>query len=568
MPPQFSHTPHRYFQRHPGSRIHPYATNQVRYAEYVPPYITMTGQRNVVANETGEGSSEGNGKSKGKKQWRKRNRQKKIDNHQQNLSNNNFGGHSQGEQSATQSGDVQAIQNAWEALQDSPSPMPSEHVGNPALEPQNLEGYLGQQGIYNNEATAYISSQSSLTPISGIQNPLFPGPSPVYQQWDYQSLMGFGYGLPSILPTLPYNNPLDQRRHFSKSSKPQQETATTSTDSQTQGGNNVELNTHPAPVSVDEEFSNLRISETSGSPGQPDNVRYADGSWYVKSKVRYPRPKQQKVQFKRRDSRPQQSPEAPETTRLLEDMGFIEAKDIQGIENGKIMLTPPEPSVKYLDIAGKETWLVPNPRERKLLVILDLNGTLLFRPIAYSGGKDNKNPIHRPQLREFLEYIFRQHHVVIFSSATRTSVATLLRNTIPRELRNQILRIFTREDIGIPRKYFFQKVSTFKRLTMVWKVLAKQNAAWRFSQVNTVLIDDSQEKAASEPFNHVTVPDFTEKMALRGDDAALVKVASYLEDVRAWANVSSFIRQHPFKVEDERKPPASWGVPLDSNTAL
>lgn len=232
----------------------------------------------------------------------------------------------------------------------------------------------------------------------------------------------------------------------------------------------------------------------------------------------------------------------------------------------QIVLPPPIPTEQYLLTARAPTKLVNNPTQRKLLVILDLNGTLLCRTRMLNGCRDKYNPWPRTNLPPFLDYLFREHHVVVYSSAMQGTILNLLKATMPREHRSKIMRVFTREDMDIPRKYFKLKVSTFKRLSMVWDVLAEQNNDWEFDQTNTVLMDDSSEKASSEPYNHLLVPEYTVDIHNAGGDEALGNIAGYLDEVRKWENVSSYIRENPFDKDRDYPKPEGWVPHMDIYT--
>ncbi|KAF3205274.1 hypothetical protein TWF106_001196 [Orbilia oligospora] len=232
----------------------------------------------------------------------------------------------------------------------------------------------------------------------------------------------------------------------------------------------------------------------------------------------------------------------------------------------QIVLPPPLPTEEYLLTARTPTKPVDNPTKRKLLVILDLNGTLLCRTRMLNGCRDKYNPWPRTNLPPFLDYLFREHHVVVFSSAMQGTILNLLKATMAREHRSKILRIFTREDMEIPHKYFKLKVSTFKRLSMVWDALADQNSNWQFDQTNTVLMDDSTEKASSEPHNHLLVPEYTVDIHNTGGDEVLGNIAGYLEEVRKWGNVSAYIRENPFDKDRDYPKPEGWVPHMDVYT--
>ena len=88
----------------------------------------------------------------------------------------------------------------------------------------------------------------------------------------------------------------------------------------------------------------------------------------------------------------------------------------------KVMLPAPQPSTEYLtQAAGQPTVVIPaSPK----LVILDLNGTLLYRP----NRKQPTKMIGRPFLAQFLEYLFSNFSVMVWSSARPQNVKVLVEN--------------------------------------------------------------------------------------------------------------------------------------------
>lgn len=69
-----------------------------------------------------------------------------------------------------------------------------------------------------------------------------------------------------------------------------------------------------------------------------------------------------------------------------------------------------------------------------------------------------------------------------------------------------------------------------------------------YSQSNTVLIDDSVEKAIAEPCNLLPVEEFVGQAESVEDDGkgVLMRVVDYLERLRLVSDVSAYIYEHPF----------------------
>ncbi|RMZ83758.1 hypothetical protein DV738_g1045, partial [Chaetothyriales sp. CBS 135597] len=175
----------------------------------------------------------------------------------------------------------------------------------------------------------------------------------------------------------------------------------------------------------------------------------------------------------------------------------------------------PNPSKAYIEHVRAPPTRLAQPR--KLLVLLDLNGTLLYRPRIGKTGRRGREHILRPGARELISYLFDNHAVMVFTSATRRNaeacVASLLQHLAPAQ-RSQLIGIQTREQLGLTPAQFNAKVQVYKPLEPVWRLKAVQASAKRhgvraWDVTNTVLLDDSAEKARANPHNLLQVPEFT-----------------------------------------------------------
>jgi len=213
--------------------------------------------------------------------------------------------------------------------------------------------------------------------------------------------------------------------------------------------------------------------------------------------------------------------------------------------DAKIMLPAPQPSDLYLDQASEEPNAIENTAH--VLVILDLNGTVLFRP-----NKNAQTMIARPYLRPFLQYLFQNFKVMVWSSAKPENVKALVDKALDKDLRSMLVGTWARDTFGLSAKYYGQNVQVYKNLRLVWSrdVIQQHHPEYatggRFGQHNTVLIDDSALKASAQPHNLLEIPEFAAtKEQLDGD--VLREVAGYLEIVRHQGDVSKFINKQPFK---------------------
>lgn len=214
----------------------------------------------------------------------------------------------------------------------------------------------------------------------------------------------------------------------------------------------------------------------------------------------------------------------------------------------------PQPSHTYIAASHGLTQRLYTPQ--KLLVVLDLNGTLLYRP-------SRKNPtkfVLRPDTKLFLQRCLDSYAVVIWSSARPENVLRMCQSLGAQDM-SRVIAIWGRDRFGLTLEDYNSRVQCYKRLTRLWEdpIVSQAHPEYhlgrRWDQTNTVLIDDSLEKARSEPNNLVEIPEFTGDLQEQGD--ILRNVDEYLQELSMTSNVSSFIRQHPFSL---RLPPPQDNV--------
>jgi len=211
-----------------------------------------------------------------------------------------------------------------------------------------------------------------------------------------------------------------------------------------------------------------------------------------------------------------------------------------------ISLPAPKPTRTYLIQSYRPPTLLPTPQP--LLLILDLNGTLLHRTTRTS-----YHP--RPHLHHFLTYAFTHHSLLIWSSAMPENVTGVCAHLFTPAQRAMLLGEWGRDTLGLTPKQYAQRVQVYKRLDRIWKEKSLQTShpgfkvGGRWGQHNTLLIDDSVKKASAQPFNHVEVPEFVRGAAGEdGRSSVLAQVVGYLEEARRWGDVSGFVRGKRFEV--------------------
>lgn len=211
---------------------------------------------------------------------------------------------------------------------------------------------------------------------------------------------------------------------------------------------------------------------------------------------------------------------------------------------------PPVASDQYKRNAGLPPALRPNPQ--KLLVVLDLNGTLLVRP----NRKAPKKFILRPGVTELLDYLFENHVIMVYSSAMPENTVAMVDSLIPPVRRKMMAGVWGRDKLDLTKAQYTNKVQVYKKLQKIWNdktIQKKADPAQKWDQSNTVLVDDSQLKALSQPHNLLQVPEFENNAPKKGGQALrawqlqqqeIVKsVEQKLEELKWQVDVSRLIRE-------------------------
>ena len=257
------------------------------------------------------------------------------------------------------------------------------------------------------------------------------------------------------------------------------------------------------------------------------------------------------------------------------------------LEDNVLLRPIPQPSQDYLLNASLPPFRLTEPT-RKLL-ILDLNGTLLYRPRNPSKPRyvDMRQasavPVVRPHLDIFLKYIFSHFDVMIWSSAQPKNVNSMIDAVMNRRQKKMLLDIWARDTLGLSQEEYNKKSVVFKDLERVFKrqpsQTRKKNSQkvametsgglvdviddvqedvaeeedgrqTRWDITNTILLDDSLVKASLQPYNHIYIPEFMGLQNGGDQDDALQQVIGYLEELRYQGDVARFIKQRQFSIGD------------------
>ncbi|KAL4818245.1 NLI interacting factor-like phosphatase-domain-containing protein [Aspergillus spinulosporus] len=206
---------------------------------------------------------------------------------------------------------------------------------------------------------------------------------------------------------------------------------------------------------------------------------------------------------------------------------------------------PPSATKKYLEQASLPPRESSSPQP--LLVILDLNGTLIYR-------KTRKFPpsfSRRVGLDDFLKVLVEKYKVMIWSSSQPPTVAAVCEQLFSESNRKKLVAEWGRDKLGLSKSEYNTKVQVYKTLETVWsskqiqashpgRVNKGKKKGPRWDQSNTVLIDDSRLKAISEPYNLIEIPEFTNNPNV-DESAIFPKVLERLEILAKCDDVSKML---------------------------
>lgn len=235
-------------------------------------------------------------------------------------------------------------------------------------------------------------------------------------------------------------------------------------------------------------------------------------------------------------------------------------------------LNVPAATLQYLNQSSlkPETVQVKRP----LLIILDLNGTLIHRKLRKFPPKFSR----RAGLDHFLAALIKNYKVMVWSSSQPLTVNAVCEKIFPGVMHDSLVAIWARDKFGLSPQQYKNKLQVYKELHKPWEdpevqaafpgneglkelsapslsnkgaqfrslrsrseKAAKLPAGQRWDQTNTILIDDSKLKALSEPFNILEIPEYNDNPDI--DESKLfAKVLHYLDICSRHDDVSKVLR--------------------------
>ncbi|PGH04554.1 hypothetical protein AJ80_08498 [Polytolypa hystricis UAMH7299] len=234
------------------------------------------------------------------------------------------------------------------------------------------------------------------------------------------------------------------------------------------------------------------------------------------------------------------------TAQSIQQTPYI-PRDARPSNGGVISPPTPVPTASYLAQAALEPTIAKIPRP--LLVVLDLNGTLVYRTHRGLPPKFKT----RPGLQDFMDDLFAKYKVMVWTSSQPLTADLVLKRLFRGEVRNQLVATWARDTLSLTKTQYKEKVQVYKRLEKIWKDPSIQDEyppnerkpeeyAGVWDQTNTILIDDSRLKAAGQPYNIIEIPEFTNDPCA-DEEKNLETVLRQLRILSAHEDVSQKLKQ-------------------------
>lgn len=155
---------------------------------------------------------------------------------------------------------------------------------------------------------------------------------------------------------------------------------------------------------------------------------------------------------------------------------------------------------------------------KKLNIVLDLDNTLLSAvPVEdFPWGRESKAKVdklklynmedyylvfERPYLQQFLDYIFENYNVSVWSAASKNYVLFIIDNIIYRKPGRKLQHIFFSYHCNLSKKLY---KGGLKQLNMLWEHLDLP----MYNKDNTLIIDDLKKVEKIQPSNCYNIKAF------------------------------------------------------------
>ncbi|RUO95386.1 hypothetical protein BC936DRAFT_144179 [Jimgerdemannia flammicorona] len=114
------------------------------------------------------------------------------------------------------------------------------------------------------------------------------------------------------------------------------------------------------------------------------------------------------------------------------------------------------------------------------------------------------------------------------------------------EYKERLTAVWARDKFGLTDEQYNSDFATIKDLSRIWE---DSLFGGRYDQHNTVLLDDSRDKAQLQPWNAVRPSTFGIQ-DIGGTDNELRRLMTYLKELQQEEDVKAYITQNPFQSRD------------------
>ncbi|CAO2839410.1 unnamed protein product [Amaranthus hypochondriacus] len=214
-----------------------------------------------------------------------------------------------------------------------------------------------------------------------------------------------------------------------------------------------------------------------------------------------------------------------------------------------------------LELAIQKLSILDYSRKDKLIV-LSLNGLLIHRVHSQDRSRipRNRSPdgvynratrmvYKRPFLDEFLKFCLDRFEVGIWSSAQEHNVDDVM-HVVFKGLKTKFLFIWDQEECtysGFKSLEKKEKPLFFKELSKLYSSLAKSSGGSRFSESNTLLIDDKPYKGLlNSPYNGIFLESYDPNDARDNVLDPKKELGQYLEGLANAKDVQTYVKENSF----------------------
>jgi TFIIF-interacting CTD phosphatase-like protein len=178
----------------------------------------------------------------------------------------------------------------------------------------------------------------------------------------------------------------------------------------------------------------------------------------------------------------------------------------------------------------------------KINIVLDLDNTIISAvPVEdFPWGDESKKKVEklklhnmedyylvfeRPGLQDFLDYIFENFNVSVWSAASKNYVLYIIENIIYQKPGRKLHHIFFSYHCNLSKKLYN---GGLKQLDMLWDCFDLS----LYNSSNTIIIDDLKRIKKIQPCNCYNIKpfEFTDEDSYKDNELSILK--KYLEDIR------------------------------------